>query len=102
VSNRLLLWSCFGLAQLCSCLATLGQYAAYARDAVFTAGWDTLLGVFEISSVALIWLVFFPPAFYRSWIGDAAATTDAAAGPRVSSARNRPPNWRGLRRTRRR
>jgi hypothetical protein len=80
VSNRLLLWGCFGVAQVCTSLVTLGQYAAYQRDAVFTAGWDTLLGVFEISSVALMWLVFFPPAFYRSWVSDAAVTTDSTVG----------------------
>jgi hypothetical protein len=73
VCNRLLLWGMFGTTQVVTSLGTLGQYAAYERASVFTVGWDFMLGACEILSVALIWLVFFPPVFYRNWI----VTTDA-------------------------
>ncbi|UCF41694.1 MAG: hypothetical protein JSW43_05035 [Gemmatimonadota bacterium] len=68
VCNRFLLWGLFGAAQLCTSLGVLGQYAAYEQASVFAVGWDILLGALEILSVGLIYLVFFPPAFYRDWI----------------------------------
>ena len=78
ICNRFLLWGLFGAAQLFTFLGTLGQYAAYQQENVFTVGWDLLLGACEILSVALIWFVFFPPVLYRNWI--------ASAVPRVASA----------------
>jgi hypothetical protein len=68
------------VAQLFTSLGTLGQYAAYQQESVFTVGWDILLGACESLSVALIWIVFFPPASYRSWIEKRAAIADAAGG----------------------
>jgi len=81
VCNRLLLWGMFGTAQVVTSLGTLGQYAAYERASVFTIGWDLMLGAFEILSVGLIWLVFFPPARYRAWVEKRAAIADAAWNP---------------------
>ena len=54
----------------------LPQYSEYETTSQFTATWDTLIGGLEIVSVTLIWLVFFPPAFYRRWIeGSAGVAT---------------------------
>jgi hypothetical protein len=80
ICNRFLLWGLFGAAQLCTSLATLGQYAAYEQSSVFSVGWDLLLGALEILSVGLIWLVFFPPAFYRNWLASAEAREVSAGG----------------------
>jgi hypothetical protein len=30
--------------------------------------WDALYGAIEITSLVMIGLVFFPPAFYQRWI----------------------------------
>jgi hypothetical protein len=38
---------------------------------------DVLVAGVEILSIAMIWLVFFPPAFYRSWIHGAAPVARA-------------------------
>lgn len=81
VCNRLLLWGLFGAAQVCTSLGALGQYAAYEQAHVFTVGWDIALGLLEILSVALIWLVFFPPVLYRNWLAVAAARVGSTGEP---------------------
>ena len=41
-----------------------------------------LVGLLEIASIGTVWLVFFPPAFYRNWINKVATVADAAGeGP---------------------
>ncbi len=79
VCNRFLLWGLFGALQVVASLALLGQYAAYAREGVFPASWDLLMGAIEVGSLAPIWLAFFPPAFYRRWIGGEALAEAAPA-----------------------
>jgi len=78
VCNRLLLWASFGALQLCSLLISFGQYAAFEREGIFTAGWDYLYSAVSISSLVMMWIAFFPPAFYRRWIegGDAVHVAD--------------------------
>lgn len=71
--SRLLLWGSFAAAQVFTSLFTIGQYAAYEQEDVFGPGWDMAIGVVEIFSIAMIWLVFFPPAAYRRWLTSAAA-----------------------------
>ena len=41
---------------------------------------DSLVGGFEVGAIALIWLVFFPPAVYQRWINRTA--TLSLAGER--------------------
>jgi len=74
VCNRFLLWGCFGVLQVLVNVAVFPQYAEYERDSAFSATWDALIAVGEISSLVVILLSFFPPAFYRKWIGGAAST----------------------------
>jgi hypothetical protein len=38
---------------------------------------DGLVGMIELTAIALIYLVFFPPAFYRHWINRATPTLEA-------------------------
>ncbi len=80
VCNRYLLWALFGSVQICAGLVILSQYSEYETTSQFTATWDTLIGGFEIVSVTLISLVFFPPAFYRRWIEGAAPAATAEEG----------------------
>lgn len=80
VCNRFLLWGFYGTATVIVSLGIPLQYAAYERESVFNATWDTLIGAGEILTVALIWLVFFPPARYRRWVEDAAVRLTAAEG----------------------
>jgi hypothetical protein len=80
ICNRLLLWSLFATMQLCVSLAILAQYASYEQQSLFSATWDTVVGVLEILSIAPIWLAFFPPAAYRRWIAGGEALTGAVEG----------------------
>ena len=78
VCNRYLLWALFSLFQIGLCLVVLPQYAEYEATNQFTAKWDAIYGAFEIASLVMIWLVFFPPALYRRWIDGAAPMTETA------------------------
>jgi hypothetical protein len=78
VSNRLLLWGVFGTTSALLSMIYPFQYAAYERHGVFTSTWDAVAGLGEVWGIALIWLVFFPPAPYRRWV-DAAASRGRAA-----------------------
>jgi hypothetical protein len=68
ICNRFLLWALFGVMQVLVCLAVLPQYSEYESARAFSAMWDILVGGGETLSVALMWLAFFPPNFYRAWI----------------------------------
>ena len=80
VCNRLLLWGLYGAAAVAVSLGMPLQYAAYERESVFNATWDILINGGEIFTIALIWLVFFPPAVYRRWVESTAARLTAAEG----------------------
>jgi hypothetical protein len=77
VCNRILLWGLFGALQVGLNIVVIFQYAAFSESNVFTPGWDLLYGVFSMSSVAMIWLAFFPPAIYRRRIEGRANTTSS-------------------------
>jgi hypothetical protein len=68
VSNRILLWGLFGVLQVCLSGVVVFQYEAFEEAEVFTEGWDRIYGAVSITSVVMILLAFFPPAFYRRWI----------------------------------
>jgi hypothetical protein len=78
VCNRLKLWSLFAVVQVCISLLILQQYASYAQENLFSATWDLLIGALELLSLGTIWLVFFPPVWYRGWIERMASPAVAA------------------------
>jgi len=80
VCNRFLLWMIVGLLQLSAFLISLVQYAEYEATGAWSTWADATLGTLEIVTIGVIWLVFFPPAFYSRWIGDAASTEEPATG----------------------
>jgi len=80
VCNRYLLWGCFGAMQLLVCFAVIPEYVEYEQGGAFTAMWDALISAGELLSLALIWLIFFSPAFYQRWIQGAAAVPKDAEG----------------------
>ena len=80
VCNRYLLWGLFGAAQVLVSLAVIPSYSEYEQGGAFTATWDALISAGEIFSLALIWLIFFSPAFYRRWINGNAPVAKAEEG----------------------
>jgi hypothetical protein len=78
--NRFLLWGIAGaLWMILEAIVTMNDLV-YA----FAGYWSELLGLgtalFEVVPVAIIWLVFFPPAFYRRWV-DGGRSTRAEGTP---------------------
>jgi hypothetical protein len=79
VCNRFMLWGLFGAVQLLVGVMVFPSYAEYENDGAFSATWDTLISTGEIASLALILLIFFPPALYRRWIQGATAESAASS-----------------------
>ena len=80
VCNRFLLWGIYAVLTVIASLLILPMYAHYARHGQFTATWDRLVGAAEIASIAVIWVVFFAPAFYQRWINGNAPVEKAEEG----------------------
>ena len=68
VCNRYLLWGLAGVIWAFWEVASTAQAIEYQVTQVWSATMDSLVGGIEIGVIAMIWLVFFPPAFYRRWI----------------------------------
>jgi len=67
------LWTYFGLSQIASCLADLRWVYENGLPHTDASMAEELLEIVEIVSVAILWLVFFPPSFYTKWIARRAA-----------------------------
>jgi len=80
VCNRYLLWGIYGVLSVIGCLVVLPQYYEYETTNQFGATWDALYGGAGIVSLVMIWLVFFPPAFYQRWIRNTDPAATASEG----------------------
>jgi hypothetical protein len=80
VCNRFLLWGIYSVVSVIASLLILPMYVYYERTGEFAAIWDRLVGAAEISSIAVIWVIFFAPAFYQRWIDNRASVADATSG----------------------
>ncbi len=80
VTNRYLLWGLYGVFGMAANFVTLAMYRAYEATQVWQAEWDVGFGGLEMLSIAMMWLVFFPPRFYRRWIGGQNADPAGARG----------------------
>jgi hypothetical protein len=75
--NRFMLWTLAGFFMIGSNVAVFLQYFEYEREAQFSGAMDALVGLFEIFTIGVIWLVFFPPNFYRDWFTAPRPTAEA-------------------------
>jgi len=74
VCNRFLIWGIVGLIWTSYSLILLYQTVDFETNAFWSSAIDRANGVVETTGVALVWLIFSPPRFYRRWIsGDAFA-----------------------------
>jgi hypothetical protein len=80
VCNRFLLWGIYAVIAVIASLLILPMYVHYGRSGEFAAIWDRLLGAAEIASIAVIWFVFFAPAFYQRWVSGTSPTATAEQG----------------------
>jgi hypothetical protein len=80
VCNRYLLWGLTGVVWMVYEFAAVVQHIEYEVTQVWSAPMDAVEGALELTAIALIWLVFFPPTFYRRWIEGAALAATAEEG----------------------
>jgi hypothetical protein len=72
VCNRYLIWGITGVVWAAYSWILLYQTIEFEIDGVWSIAVDHANGVVEATGVALVWLIFFPPRFYRRWIAGAA------------------------------
>jgi hypothetical protein len=77
--NRLLLLSLFALLQVCGFFIWATLDIIFDSQRLWTTAMDVLNGATDDLAIVTIWLAFFPPALYRSWI-DNQAVTEGAGG----------------------
>lgn len=65
VRNRYLLWSMVGAVWVALECIFVVQDATWQTTQASPASLDAVVGVLEVLSLATVWLVFFPPRFYR-------------------------------------
>jgi hypothetical protein len=80
VANRFLLLAGFGAIETVGSFALIVLYREYAATQVWPAWGDHLVGACPAVAAGLIWLVFFPPRFYRRWIQGADPAAAAGEG----------------------
>jgi hypothetical protein len=80
VANRFLLVALFGAFQVGACFAELAMEFEYAATQGVSALADGIVGAMEIAGIAMLWLVFFSPAWYQRWV---TRQTPAAPPPRA-------------------
>jgi len=68
--NQFMLWALAGCFMIGSNVAVFLQYFEYEREACFSSAMDAAVGLFEIFTIGVIWLAFFPPASYQNWFTD--------------------------------
>jgi len=68
VCNRHLIWGITGVVWMIYWWISLYQTADFETDVVWSSAIDRANGVVEITGIALVWLIFFPPHFYRRWL----------------------------------
>lgn len=77
MANRHLLWALFGSASVLSCFAALYMEFDLGTDSMASSASDALVSLLEIASIATLWMVFFSPLRYRSWIANTRARSDS-------------------------
>jgi hypothetical protein len=70
VANRYFLFGFFGVFQIFSCIMDVYLTPGYAVN----RGVDVLLNSLELIGALILFLIFFPPAFYQRWISVSATS----------------------------
>ncbi|MBW2541253.1 MAG: hypothetical protein JRF15_04110 [Deltaproteobacteria bacterium] len=79
VVNRFMLWALFGFLGSLASILIVPLYLEFAATQVWPSWGDYFAGGFEAAATAVLWFVFFPPAFYQRWVNrGAAAPADPA------------------------
>jgi hypothetical protein len=79
VCNRFLLWGLSGMLWMTGELIAIAQNIGYEITQVWSSSVGLVVASLDLSAVGVMWLVFFPPTFYRNWINKLATVADAVA-----------------------
>jgi hypothetical protein len=80
VANRYLLFGCFGVLQTYACITDVFLEMEYMTSQAFSSVFDLILGAIEMAGIVMLFLVFFPPAFYQRWVAAPTAPATEAVG----------------------
>jgi hypothetical protein len=72
VCNRYLLWGITGIVWAVFYGMVALQHIEFETQEIWSTAMDRANGAVDIAGVALVWLICFPPRFYRRWIAGAA------------------------------
>ena len=75
LTNRLLLWSCYAGAMLASQLVLVAAQCAANASGRYPALYDAAQAPLTLVACSALWLAFFPPQAYRSWLASGAPDT---------------------------
>ncbi len=78
--NRYLLWGLAGALWVILEFVEVADYIVYQSTGQYSDSLFVLVGWLEAVPGGMIWLVFFPPTFYRNWINNRATVADSAEG----------------------
>lgn len=78
VANRFFIWGLFGIGLVGSTTVVIPMNIEYERYGAFSVWADATSGATEMFTIATVWFAFYPPAFYRRWVGRRALAADAA------------------------
>jgi hypothetical protein len=76
ICHRFLLWGIVGIVWTSYNGVLLLQTAEFESNQVWSITMDRANGAIEAAGVVLIWLIFFTPRFYQSWVGGAAPAAE--------------------------
>jgi hypothetical protein len=72
VCNRYLLWGITGIVWAVFYGMVVFQQIEFETQEIWSVAMDRACSVADVTGVALVWFICFPPRFYRRWIAGAA------------------------------
>lgn len=73
VQNRVLLWAGFGMAQFSMMAAVSVSTWIYASTGRIVLGLDAVIAACGFASAVCLWLAFWPPRAFRTWLNGVAS-----------------------------
>ncbi|HEY5657715.1 MAG TPA: hypothetical protein VIY27_07980 [Myxococcota bacterium] len=77
LANRFLLWASYGAASVATTLVWMFGALVVAQGGRYPFALDAIMVGFTLVSALSLWLAFFPPLVYRTWVRVGRASTGA-------------------------
>jgi len=74
VGHRYLLWGFAGLFWTLLSFVAIGQYVDFWATQTWSAALENLAGLFDLTALAMVWLIYFAPAGYQRRINASAVS----------------------------